>query len=305
MKSYDEIIPDVDALFARFDTTRPDKNIATSGEIYSSWRIREGNEPGASSGWGSFDRSMNGLRLNEFTVFCGPTGAGKTMFLANLAANILRNEALVCHSVPVEIGARDFFGKVVCILSGKHPSKIEDADVEKVKTHFGEKLLGSKFIFSTYETRVSHRQLICDIYNSHFTYGSNLFLIDNLNFMMEVVGAKEAVSEMDRVVHDLIVLCKLLPIHIVMVMHPKKTDGGRVESEFDIKGSSTAVQEASNVILWNRLAPETQLSLTEEPFRQMYREMKFCKIRKHGHMVGQKIYFRCDVSSEVLREVKL
>ncbi len=62
-----------------------------------------------------------------------------------------------------------------------------------------------------------------------------------------------------------------------------------MESEFDIKGSSTAVQEAHNVCLFNRpKAADVERNIAMPTDR----EMVFKKIRKRGKHVGQKIKFR-------------
>jgi hypothetical protein len=71
-----------------------------------------------------------------------------------------------------------------------------------------------------------------------------------------------------------------------MVMHPKKTVDSRIESEFDIKGSSTAVQEAHNVFLWNRPNKKD----LETNFRHPSdRELKIAKMRRRGKYVGKTI----------------
>jgi len=121
------------------------------------------------------------------------------------------------------------------------------------------------------------------------THGVKVCFIDNLNFFMEVTSAQQSIVEMDRVIHELIMFCKRTPVHIVMVMHPKKTVDGRVESEFDIKGSSTSVQEAQNVILFNR--PKEQL-IDEGMATWGDRELTIAKMRRRGAAVGAKIILR-------------
>ena len=105
---------------------------------------------------------------------------------------------------------------------------------------------------------------------------------------MEVTRSTEVVLEMDRIIHDLIILCKQIDIHIVMIMHPKKTDHGRVESEFDIKGSSTAVQEAHNVFLLNR---PTFQQIQNENRCAFDRDLKIAKMRRNGLYVGKSVVF--------------
>jgi hypothetical protein len=80
---------------------------------------------------------------------------------------------------------------------------------------------------------------------------------------------------------------KKYPIHIILICHPRKTEGGRVESEFDIKGSATAVQECANVILFNRPKKEDVDGITRT---WSQRELVFKKIRKRGMYVNKPIW---------------
>ena len=130
---------------------------------------------------------------------------------------------------------------------------------------------------------------MADIAASVKLHGSKIAIIDNLNFFLEVTSQQNAVIEMDRVIHELIIFCKQVPIHVIMVMHPKKTDGGRVESEFDIKGSSTAVQEAHNVLLWNRPHPDLiKMGRASEGDR----ELKLAKMRRRGRYVHRRLIIK-------------
>jgi hypothetical protein len=94
---------------------------------------------------------------------------------------------------------------------------------------------------------------------------------------------------MDRAIHEFVIAMKKIPIHTILVVHPRKTDGGRVESEFDIKGSSTAVQEAANVMLFNRPHAKDVEAGTRE-WRD--REIVFKKIRERGEYVNKSIWMR-------------
>jgi replicative DNA helicase len=230
-----------------------------------------------------------GLRPREFTILCGATGVGKTTLLANLSADLLIQE--VPHFVAsVETGHSDYVKRILCALTGQD---INDGDpvneallfrlYEENKKYF----LNDKLFLSLYENRFSVETLIENIQYMHETYGCKVAFIDNLNFFLEVTSAQNSIIEMDRVIHELIIFCKTCDIHIVMVMHPKKTDSGRVESEFDIKGSSTAVQEAHNVFLFNRVSED----LIPDFAQKGDRELKIAKMRRRGKYVHRSLVF--------------
>lgn len=253
--------------------------------------------------WKKFNFFTGGLREKEFTVLCGPTGSGKTTLLANMAVQLIMGMTPI-FVASVETGKNDFMRKMISIVSNKDTANGKPFTEEEVKEIEG--ICGKSFkirnsVFSNYDSRVHHMKLLCDLYHAHVEKGVKVALIDNLNFLMEFTSAQNQNIEMDRAVHDFIIFCKKIPIHVIMVMHPRKTDNGRVESEFDIKGSSTAVQEASNVILWNRLKDDSDAPLGKTA--AYCRDIKFAKVRKKGRSVGIRVIYSLENVGEMMQEV--
>jgi len=231
------------------------------------------------------DGVLGGFRPNELTILCGPTGSGKTSLLANISAQMLttREKHFVAS---VETGYADFIKRVTSVLSGIDLNTGEPVSIElieKIKTRYGHIIKADDLYLSKIDNRMSSDFLLKKLEYAVFC-GCKVAMLDNLNFFLEIASASETITEMDRVIHDIIMFCKSNPIHIILVMHPKKTDGGRVLSEFDIKGSSTAVQESHNVLLFNRPEPNSMLS-------PHCREVKIAKLRKRGSEVGKTIVF--------------
>lgn len=241
--------------------------------------------------WDLWNRMTGGYRVREFSILCGSTGAGKTTMLANQSAQLVRQG--VKHFVmSVETGHTDFMKRVISCLCGYDVNTGEAVKTDhlaRIHNQFAEHLESDHIEFSLYDNRVPIEQVIHDLKFMVNEKGCKIAFIDNLNFFMEVTSAANQVIEMDRVVHELIILCKQLDVHIVMVMHPKKTTNGtRIESEFDIKGSSTAVQEAHNVFLFNRPKRED----IEKGIRHATdRELTLAKMRRRGANVGKTLIF--------------
>jgi len=241
--------------------------------------------------WATFSKLTGGFRKREFSILCGATGSGKTTLLANMSAQLLKQG--VKHFVmSVETGHTDFMKRILSVL---HGSDLNTGDpvppevLQKLHTQHAAILESGTIEFSLYEDRLPVEQLKADILWMHQNRDCGIVFIDNLNFFMEVTSARDAVSEMDRVIHDLIIFCKQVDVHLVMVMHPKKNDKGtRLTSEFDIKGSSTAVQEAHNVLLFNR--PDA--TMVESGARSPYdRELTIQKMRRRGVHTGKTLLF--------------
>lgn len=207
--------------------------------------------------WNVWNAVTGGFRPREYTILCGATGRGKTTFLANISAQLLK--AKVKHFVmSVETGHTDYVKRWMSVAEGRDINTGDPVPLEElvlISQRHLQMVSEDNMELSIYENRVPVHELMNDL-RTMADRGCKVALIDNLNFFMEPTSAVNANLEMDRVTHELVILCKSIDMHIVMVMHPKKTDDAQVRSEFDIKGSSTAVQEAHNILLFNEPSEE-------------------------------------------------
>lgn len=231
---------------------------------------------------------LGGLRPHEVTILCAGTGAGKTALLASIAAQ-LSSQGVPTFVAPVETGDTDFVVRVLSALTGR---ELNTGDKQEPTT-LGPKLMPaiervtkSPLYIANYDNRVSVEELKTVLEFAYKTHGVKVALLDNLNFFLEVVSSTMEKAEMDNAIHELVMFAKRFPIHTILICHPKKTDNGRVLSEYDIKGSSTAVQECANVLLFNRCTEED----LEKGLRHNDREFVFRKIRKRGMHVGKKFF---------------
>lgn len=240
--------------------------------------------------WPKFNEFLGGLRMHELTLFCAPTGGGKTQFLANVSAQLLKQD--IPHFVaPVETGDIDFLIRVMSTLDGRDYKLLDRLDMfdhQRLEERMRERFAPGKIWISTYDNRVDIAEM-ATLLKFQAQQGARVAVLDNLNFFLRVTSSQMEKAEMDEAMHTFVMLTKKIPIHVILVCHPRKTDGeGRVDSEFDIKGSSTAVQEASNVMLFNRPSLE---QLRDGRKRSTDRELVFRKIRERGIHVGKPIWF--------------
>jgi len=239
--------------------------------------------------WPEFNDIIGGLRPHEMTLLCAPTGVGKTLLLANISAQLMKSKT-PHYVAPVETGDVDFVSRVISVIGGKdlnHGGAIDHFEAKSIFERTNKIIQESNAFITEYDNRVEVETMVKAISFQVQVNGCKVALLDNLNFFMEVSTAQNSLLEMDRAVHEFVMLAKKLPVHIILVVHPKKTEGGRVESEFDIKGSSTAVQECSNVLLFNRPTQKEIESGDREPTD---RELVFKKLRKRGFNVNKKFY---------------
>ncbi len=239
-----------------------------------------------------FTKLTGGLRPKEYSILCGATGVGKTTLVGNLSKSLI-NQRVPHFVASVETGSTDYVKRIMSALIGEDWNTGDPVPVEKLQnfhSQHGHSFQSEYLWLSLYEDRFSAKKLMNDIAWMVENKGCKVAIIDNLNFFMDVTRAADQLIEMDRVTHELVVFCKNINVHVIMIMHPKKTDHGRVESEFDVKGSSTAVQEASNVFLFNR--PHEEL-IKEGHATKFDRELKIAKMRRKGRAMGARMILKC------------
>ena len=240
--------------------------------------------------WPRMNEFVGGLRKHELTLLCAPTGAGKTALLANVVAQMMES-ATPTLAVPVETGDIDFVTRVTSAIVGQDINDgrpLALSALSALTSPHRTMLEASQVLVAGYDNRVDVMDMVNLMTKLNGDMGIELAVLDNLNFLLNVSSAQNALIEMDRAVHELVMHVKRIPMHVILVVHPKKTEGGRVESEFDIKGSSTAVQEAANVILFNRPKP---VDIEQGARLFSDRELVFKKIRRRGQNVNKPLWF--------------
>lgn len=240
-----------------------------------------------------FTEITGGLRPREFSILCGSTGVGKTTFIANLSADLIK-QGTPHYVASVETGAMDYTRRVISAVADKdynHGGVVTKEEIYSMHKRYGHVLKTNALQLALYEDRARIEDLLSDITAAHVKYGTQLAIIDNLNFFMEVTKSADTLIEMDRVIHEMIIFCKQIDMHVIMIMHPKKNSANardtRVESEFEIKGSSLAVQEAHNIFLLNRPRPEDIGMLCSDTDR----ELKIAKMRRNGRAIGARVFY--------------
>lgn len=297
--NYETLLPEVEAML-QSEEGHPEGNMESFMDAITAEVNRPTVKGVSIPTWDAFNKAVDGLRPHEFTILCGPTGAGKTTLLANLYALMMASQ-IPTFAAPVEVGGGSFARAVTSIIAGVHKNAVKGKWKEIDQKHGALFFSNENMLISRYQNRVNHKYLLCDLLHAYRTRGTKIALLDNLNFMMRRLNKGENINDVyDDVIHDWVSFLKHVPIHVWMVMHPKKTDGMRVDSEGDIKGSSTAIQEAQNVILFNRM--ESSFSPPDGGDSNWYRDLKIAKCRENGRSYGSRVLFSLEKVSEKYEE---
>jgi len=241
--------------------------------------------------WKMFSHYLGGMRPHEITLLCAPTGSGKTQMLGSISAQLCL-QGIPHFVAPVETGDTDFLARVLSALEKKDLNDGEPVNPEYLKElrdKYSERVFKQCMYISSYDNRVEIHEMVTMLTHMNQNHGCKVALLDNLNFFLNVVSSQMEKAEMDSAIHEFVMLAKRIPMHIILVVHPRKTDGGKIMSEFDAKGSSTAVQECANFIAFNR---PNEKDLEKENKYITDRELIFFKIRKRGMYARKPIWFQ-------------
>ncbi len=236
--------------------------------------------------WPLMSSELGGLRPGELTLLCAPTGAGKTQLMASVACQ-LWIQHIPTFIAPVETGDRDFIIRMFSVMDAKDWNTGKAHLVERVEElvrKYSKPFRESPLYLASYDNRVAIEDMEAMLRYQAQVNGVRVALLDNLNFFLKIEKSADQLLVMDEAVRVIGNVAKQTKMHIVLVCHPKKTEGGRVVSEFDLKGSSSLVQEASNVLLWNRPPADSTRIGTD-------REAVFKKVRRRGTAVNKPFWF--------------
>lgn len=259
-------------------------------------------------GFSKLSESLGGMGHRGTTIITGGTGLGKSTLIGNLWVNLSAVGKNI-YTVPIEIGTREFMDMLLSIVANKSRRKIRAEDYAEARERWLPTFFSKRgHVFATHESRLSHLDFLAELYYHWKVRNVTVGIGDNWNFMMEPSSGENANAANDKALHDIITFTKIFPIHVWMIMHPRKDpakkDKGenRVTSLDDIKGSSTSVQEAANVLLLNALEDPKDAPPAVHPL--YCREITIAKARFNGRARGLKVIYHIDQHSELYQEYK-
>jgi KaiC/GvpD/RAD55 family RecA-like ATPase len=243
--------------------------------------------------WPTFNRFTGGLRGGELSLITSGTGTGKTTILANIATQ-LNTMGVGSYIASVEIGAVAFLLAMLSVVARRDfntGDRYDEETIAQVKSKWLPLLRAGRLIFARHDDRIDPTALAAEIIEAHKKYGIKFAILDNLQFFSRVVEAMNERAEQDRVIREFVRVVKAVPVHLLLIVHTKKTDNDnqRVESLSDLKGSKTLVDEAWNVFALNK-APTDLIHQGTATWSD--REIVILKMRRRGKNVGRSIKFK-------------
>jgi twinkle protein len=192
----------------------------------------------------SFTKILKGLRPGELTVFTGSTGCGKTTVLSQLSLDFASQNVRTLWG-SFEIRNSRLIKKMMHQYAGE--DGLHKDNFREVLGSF--KLLPLYFLDFFGSTPL---EIVGPILaEAHEKLGVQHIILDNLQFMLsgQDSGVGDKYDLMDKTVAAVRNLCNKLPVHVTLVIHPRKELDGTHLGISSIYGSAKATQEADNIVI--------------------------------------------------------
>ena len=206
------------------------------------------------TGWKNFDKKLfGGFNRGELNIFAGGSGAGKSLFLQNLAVNYAEQGLNVCY-ITLELSEKLTAMRIDAMMTETPTREIyKDLDTVDLKVKMKAKTSGKlriKYI-SSVATALDVRAYIKEFEIQH-NLTCDVILIDYLDLLMPM---NRRVSPSDLFVKDKYVSEELrnlaVDINCLLITASQLNRASVEEIEFDhshISGGLSKIQTADNVI---------------------------------------------------------
>ena len=210
------------------------------------------------SGIPELDRYTGGFFAGQLSLWTGERGKGKSTLLGQLLLEAIEQDRTVC-AYSGELDKRQFKQWVSVQAAGPaHVGVYEDRETGRKMTAIAatvqkriDEWWDRRFFLYDVGTASSHSEdsILRTFDNAHRCYGASVFLVDNI---MTVGLSRSRDGDYFRAQSNfagrLVQFAKSRGVHVHLVVHPRKADGGRKRiSSDDVGGSGDLTNRADNV----------------------------------------------------------
>lgn len=221
-----------DQLISEHEKTQSERSRDVLADIFNPERVE-----GFSTGIGSLDELIGGIRVQTCTVIGGATGHGKSLLGINLLVNLAKSAVKVCY-IDLENGAAESFERILGIWFEKDQSWFRDIkNFEQAFIYKNE--IDKMFLYYSHDELYGMgfaekgALLIEQIIQKHARLGVKVFLIDPLQAIETVMDASAAFNEQGFFVRRMKDLAQSLDVAIIVLHHLRKTTASRGKSVYD------------------------------------------------------------------------
>lgn len=216
---------------------------------------RKATPAGISTGFRDLDRMLGGLRPKQLVTIAAPTGAGKSVFLTDIARHIAIKQRLTVAMFSLEMSREEIFERILAAEAGVPYQAIRDGDLsdrdwQRVSSVLGPMSVAPLFICDDSDITVRQIKTRCQILRHR--HGLDAVVVD---YMQLVRPSRRCNTEQEQVAdvsRDLKVLASTLEVPVIAAAQMNRNPDMRADKLpqlSDLRGSG-AIANDSNVVLF-------------------------------------------------------
>lgn len=194
----------------------------------------------------ALNKLLKGHRRGELTVLTGPTGCGKTTFMAEYSLD------LAMQGVSTLWGSFEIRNsRLATTLLQQMAGKPLDEHIDEFNT-WADQFELLPMYFMTFHGQQALRVVMEAIEHAQYVHDIHHVIIDNLQFMMGTSDDPRHIDRywrQDEIIASFRTFATRRNCHVTLVIHPRKERDEQDLTTSSIFGSAKATQEADNVLI--------------------------------------------------------
>lgn len=248
-----------EGLLQQVQPRRDDDNMVQLGALLNAGleaiEHRKDAPTGLLTGFSDLDRLLGGLRKKQLITVAAPTGAGKSVFLTNLAQNFALRQKCTVALFSLEMAKEELFERIISaearvpyhvIRSGT----LDDRDWNRVSTALGPMSTAPMFICDQSEITVRQIQNKCRILASR--HGLDAVIVDYTQLVQPSKRCSSEQEQISDVTRGLKLMAGNLDVPVIAAAQMNRGPDMRADKApqlADLRGSGSIAND-SNIVLF-------------------------------------------------------
>lgn len=199
----------------------------------------------------TLNKYLKGHRKGELTILTGPTGCGKTTFMADYSLDLsMQGVSTLWGSF--EIRNTRLASTLLRQYAGKPLLDITTDENLLEFEHFANEFEALPLFFMTFHGEQQIKVVMEAIEHAQYVHDINHVIIDNVQFMMGIADEAKHIDrfwKQDAIIAAFRTFATRKNCHVSLVIHPRKEKDSDDLTTSSIFGGAKATQEADNVLI--------------------------------------------------------
>lgn len=209
---------------------------------------------GIKCGFLDLDRVIGGMGPKQLITVAGPTGAGKSVFVTDIARRVAIRDRLTVALFSLEMSKEEIFDRIVAAEAGVSHTAVRDgtlseAEWSKVTSKIGPMSNAPLFIADDEKLTVAQIKHRCQ--HLQRARGLDLIIVDHMHLLSPGTRCRDERERIEDVSRDLKGLAMGMDMPVLSAAHMNRNPAMRADKKpqlSDLKGAS-GIEQNSNVVL--------------------------------------------------------